>query len=215
MQKTSLFYLLNCLLLIPTFTEAQYVGGIGRGDAVGQTASGGVPLPVTWLSFKGKKVTRGVELNWSTSTEQNTADFEVQHGINAQQWNAIGTLSAAGNSNTVRNYRYLHEGPFKSSINHFYRILQRDLDGKFSYSKVISIEFPPLSNDVLVFPNPASDVINVNFAERQELRLVNMQGVVVWKGVLPAGRHEIQVSQFATGNYILQAEKGSYKVMIQ
>lgn len=205
------YFFLN---LLYTASYAQFTGGSGRGDASYGTP-GSVTLPVTWLSFTGNKVTRGVELNWSTSTEQNTADFEVQHSINAQQWNVIGTLSAAGNSSTVRNYRFLHEGPFKGSVNHFYRILQRDLDGKSSFSKVISIDYPPLSNDIVVFPNPASDVINVNLAERQELRLVNMQGRVVWKSVLPAGRHEIPVSHFASGPYVLQTAKGAYKVILK
>ncbi|MBM3915409.1 MAG: T9SS type A sorting domain-containing protein [Sphingomonadales bacterium] len=172
-------------------------------------------LPVTWLSFTGKKVAQDVELNWSTSSEQNTQDFQVQHSINAQQWTAVGTLPAAGNSNTVRNYQYLHQGPFKISTQHYYRILQRDLDGKFSYSKVIRIEYPEAASDLVLYPNSTSDVLRVNLTERQELRLVNMQGVVVWKGVLPAGRHEIPVSHFAAGNYILQAGKGTYKVMIQ
>ena len=172
------------------------------------------PLPVAWLNFIGKKLVQGIELNWSTSTEQNTKDFQVQHSINAQQWTAVGNLPAAGNSSTVRNYRFVHEGPFKASIQHYYRILQRDLDGKFSYSKVIRIEYPEASPDVVLYPNPAKEVLLVNLTERQEMRLVNMQGVVVWKGVLPAGRHEIPVSNFATGNYILQTERGAYKVVI-
>lgn len=180
--------------------------------AIGSTSS---VLPVSWLNFTGKKVTQGVELNWSTSSEQNTKDFQVQHSINAQQWTSVGNLPAAGNSNTVRNYRFVHEGPFKNSIQHYYRILQRDLDGKFSYSKVIRIEYLDGATDVVLYPNPASDVLHINITERQELRLVNIQGVVVWKGVLPAGRHEIPVSNFATGNYILQAGKGIYRVVIQ
>lgn len=194
-----------------TMTHTGYTGTFSPFAIGGSTSV----LPVTWLSFTGKKVTQGVELNWSTSSEQNTKEFQVQHSINAQQWTSVGNMPAAGNSNTVRNYRFVHEGPFKNSIQHYYRILQRDLDGKFSYSKVIRIEYPEAATDVVLYPNPASDVLHINITERQELRLVNMQGVVVWKGVLPAGRHEIPVSNFATGNYILQAGKGVYKVMVQ
>ena len=194
-----------------TFSYTGYVGSFSPFTIGEQNSS----LPVSWLSFSGKKVQQGSELNWSTSSEQNTKDFQVQHSINAQQWTAVGTLPAAGNSNTVRNYQYVHEGPFKNSMQHYYRILQRDLDGKFSYSKIIRIEYPEATTDVVLYPNPASDVLHVNLTERQELRLVNMQGVVVWKGVLPAGRHEIPVSNFAAGNYILQAGKGTYKVMIR
>jgi Secretion system C-terminal sorting domain len=122
---------------------------------------------------------------------------------------------AAGNSSTVRNYQYVHQGPFKTSLQHYYRILQRDLDGKFSYSKVIWIDYPEGARDLVLYPNPASDVLHVSITERLELRLVNTQGVVVWKGVLPAGRHEIPVSNFAAGNYILQAGKETYKAMIR
>jgi len=172
-------------------------------------------LPVTWLNFTGKKLAQGVELNWSTSTEQNTKDFQVQHSINAQQWTGVGTLPAAGTSGSVRNYYFLHKGPFKNSMQHYYRILQRDLDERFSYSKVIRIEYPETKTDVVLYPNPAYKVLHINLAEYQELRLVNMQGVVVWKGVLPAGIHQIPVSNFASGAYLLQTEKGAYKVFKQ
>jgi len=173
------------------------------------------PLPVTWLNFTGKKLAQGIELNWSTSSEQNTKDFQVQHSINAQQWTAVTTLPAAGTSGTVRNYQFLHKGPFNSSTQHYYRILQRDLDEKFSYSKVIRIEYPENKTDVVLYPNPAKEVIHINLAEYQELRLINMQGIVVWKGVLPVGHHQIPISNFASGAYLLQTGKETYKVFKQ
>jgi len=173
------------------------------------------PLPVTWLNFTGKKLAQGIELNWSTSSEQNTKDFQVQHSINAQQWTAVSTLPAAGTSGTVRNYQFLHKGPFNSSMQHYYRILQRDLDEKFSYSKVIRIEYPENKIDVVLYPNPAKEVIHINLAEYQELRLINMQGIVVWKGVLPVGHHQIPISNFASGAYLLQTGKETYKVFKQ
>lgn len=186
----------------------------GSGNQVMTSGTFGV-LPLQWGKFDAQQKADSVLLTWTTLQEQNTQDFQVQHSINAQQWTAVGTLPAAGNSNTVRNYQYVHQGPFKTSMQHYYRILQRDLDGKFSYSKVIRIEYPEAATDVVLYPNPTSDILNVHLTEREEIRLVNMQGIVVWKGVLPAGRHEIPVSHFAAGNYILQAGKGTYKVMIQ
>lgn len=194
-----------------TMTHTGYTGTFSPFSIGGE----GSVLPVTWLSFTGKKVQQGVELRWSTSSEQNTKDFQVQHSINAQQWTTVSSLPSAGNSNTVRNYRFVHEGPFKNSKQYYYRILQRDLDDKFSYSNVIRIENTEGVTDVVVYPNPASDLLHVDLTERQEIKLVNLQGVVVWKGVLPAGRHDIPVSNFATGNYILQAGKRTYKVVIQ
>lgn len=197
--------------LIKTMIHTGYTGSFSP-FAIGSPTG---TLPVTWLNFTGKKLAKGVELNWSTATEQNTKDYQVQHSINTQQWNTIGTLPAAGNSNSVRNYQFLHEGPFKSSINHFYRILQRDLDGKSSFSKIIRIEYPMSENDIIIYPNPVHDVLHINIKKRQELRLTNIQGVIVWKSVLLPGRHEIQVSQFASGTYLLQSGKSTYTLIIQ
>ncbi|MFM7671715.1 MAG: FG-GAP-like repeat-containing protein [Bacteroidota bacterium] len=214
---------------LPQFTAGVYIADVDNdGDndiaAISQYSNGisyfsnkvlTAPLPVTWLNFTGKKLAKGIELNWSTSSEQNTKDFQVQHSINAQQWTAVSTLPAAGTSGTVRNYQFLHKGPFNSSTQHYYRILQRDLDEKFSYSKVIRIEYPENKIDVVLYPNPAKEVIHINLAEYRELRLINMQGIVVWKGVLPVGHHQIPLSNFASGAYLLQTGKETYKVFKQ
>lgn len=196
--------------LIKSMTHTGYTG-LFSPFAIGSSTSA---LPVTWLNFTGKKHALGVELNWSTATEQNTKDYQVQHSTNTQQWNTIGTLSAAGNSNSERNYQFLHEGPFKSSINHYYRILQRDLDGKSSFSKIIRIEYPMSESDIIIYPNPVHDVLHINIKKRQELRLTNIQGVIVWKSVLLPGNHKIQVSQFESGTYLLQSVEGTFKLII-
>lgn len=172
-------------------------------------------LPVTWHSVSGKIVSQGVEVNWSTSTEQNTQDFQVQHSNNTQQWSTLGIVPAAGTSHSIRTYSFVHQGPFFKGAGNYYRILQRDLDGKSSFSKIIKIDdiFP--TNKMIVYPNPASDVIRVVLPVRQTLTLLNMHGEVLWKDVLPAGSHALPVSNFAAGTYILQTGSDNYKVIIR
>ena len=185
----------------------------GSGNQVMTSGTIGV-LPLQWGDIKAQKQGNKALLTWTTYQEQNTANFEVQHSANSQQWTAVGSLPAAGNSDTVRNYRFVHEGPFKNSIQHHYRILQRDLDGKFSYSKIVSITFNESGSDVRIYPNPVRDIITIFLAESQQVHLLNMGGATVWKGRLAAGRNQLSVAHFPKGVYMLQTNTGPQRIII-
>ena len=169
----------------------------------------------SWLSFTAAKLQNGVQLNWSTASEVNTKDFVVEYSTNTQQWSPLGSVVASTNSTTVQNYSYYHASPLKNNTYNYYRILQRDLDGKFSYSKIVSIVFNEPGPDMSVYPNPVSDVLTVYLAEPKLVYLSNAAGSIVWKSTLPAGRNQIPVRQFSKGVYVLTADKQSYRVIIQ
>lgn len=172
-------------------------------------------LPVTWLSFAGRKQGDVVVLDWATATEQNTKDFEVEHSTNTQSWAILGTVDAAGNSNSPRNYTFTHNSPFKGNIYNYYRIKQRDLDGQFSYSRIVSLVYGEPGADVMVYPNPATTSLMVYLASYEEVRITNLVGATVWKSNLPAGRHQISVAQFARGVYLLQVGNQWRKIVLQ
>ena len=179
-------------------------------------AEGTTPLPVTWLDFTAQRQANQVLLQWSTASEINTQDFVVQHSINASDWASLGSIDAAGNSNITNRYSYLHTTPVKGSntIN-YYRILQRDLDGKFSFSKILSLRFEDGREEVLVYPNPAVQTLTMYLPTTQHVRLVNQQGALIWQGQMQAGRNQLQVSQLAKGMYYLITADGTHPVVIQ
>lgn len=172
-------------------------------------------LPVTWLSFTGRKQGDVVVLDWATATEQNTKDFEVEHSTNTQSWAILGTVDAAGNSNSPRNYTFTHNNPFKDNIYNYYRIKQRDLDGQFSYSRIVSLVYGEPGADVMVYPNPATTSLMVYLSSDEEVRITNLVGASVWKSNLPAGRHQISVAHFARGVYLLQVGNQWRKIVLQ
>lgn len=177
---------------------------------------GTTPLPVTWLDFTAQRQANQVLLQWSTASEINTQDFVVQHSVNASDWASLGSIDAAGNSNITNRYSYLHTTPVKGSntIN-YYRILQRDLDGKFSFSKILSLRFEDGREEVLVYPNPAVHTLTMYLPTTQHVRLVNQQGALIWQGQMQAGRNQLQVSQLAKGMYYLITADGTHPVVIQ
>ena len=179
-------------------------------------AEGTTILPVTWLDFTAQRQANQVLLQWSTASEINTQDFVVQHSLNAADWASLGSIDAAGNSNVTNRYSYIHTSPVKGSntIN-YYRILQRDLDGKFSFSKILSLRFEDGREEVLVYPNPAVHTLTMYLPTTQHVRLVNQQGALIWQGQMQAGRNQLQVSHLAKGMYYLLTDDGSHPVVIQ
>lgn len=174
-----------------------------------------ITLPVSWQSFTASKLLSEVVLNWSTASEQNTKDFEVLHSTDATNWTTLGKRLAAGNSNHTREYSYTHNYPLKNSVYNYYRIKQNDLDGQFSYSKIISIIYNERGADVMAYPNPASDKITVFTSIDEDVRLVNLAGSIVWRAKLTAGRQEINVAHLPKGVYLLQAGATSRRILLQ
>ena len=190
------------------------LSGFALNGSTSNWISAGFTLPVTWQSFTAKKQPNSIELNWSTASEQNTKDFEVQYSTNTQDWSALGAVAAAGNSSTIQQYRHIHNNPLKGNAYNYYRILQRDLDGKFSYSKIVSITFNESGSDVMIYPNPVRDIITIFLAESQQVHLLNMGGATVWKGRLAAGRNQLSVAHFPKGVYMLQTNIGPQRIII-
>lgn len=202
----------------PAFSSTY--NGTLSGFALTGTASNfvlttGLTLPVTWQSFTAEKQGDVSVLKWSTASEQNTKDFEVQHSTNTLSWTPLGTVAAAGNSTTTQQYSFTHATPFKGNMYNYYRIMQRDLDGKFSYSKIASLIYDEPGPDVYVYPNPAIGIVTIYLAESQDVRLIDIAGATVWKGTLAAGRSQIPLTHLSKGIYWVVTENAKKQLLIQ
>lgn len=172
-------------------------------------------LPVSWLSFTATKQTNGtVALRWSTAQESNTLDYIVQHSIDGTTWNAIGSVAAAGSSNTTTNYSYTHLSPAQGK--NYYRLLQRDMHGNTSYSATKVVAFS--TNDqpeIVIKNNPARGMLQLQLTRPATVQLINNNGQLVLIQKLNSGLQNIDVSNYAKGVYLLQSDKTILKVLIQ
>ncbi|MEL6133855.1 MAG: hypothetical protein AAFR59_10880, partial [Bacteroidota bacterium] len=66
-------------------------------------------LPVEWLFFEAEPVAGATQLKWATSAEQNADYFNVERSVDGTFFTSLGTISAAGNSQTVQNYTFKDE----------------------------------------------------------------------------------------------------------
>ena len=120
-------------------------------------------LPVKLLNFNAMPAARSIFLNWTTATEENNSYFEVQRsgdGVKFDDVAKIKTKADNGNSSTTLKYDYEDLQPFPG-IN-YYRLKQVDKDGRYVYSKIITIYFIDRPS-VQVFPNPAGEQVRIKF----------------------------------------------------
>lgn len=122
-------------------------------------------LPVVLNNFSAQKKDKSVLLKWNTSSEINSAAFVIERSNDAINFQEINTLKAAGNSSQNINYSSIDLQPNLSEEN-YYRLKQIDIDGKFTYSSTVVIDFKNHDNipSVNVWPNPVNDKINIGYS---------------------------------------------------
>lgn len=171
-----------------------YLGGTGN-DVTLTVASGS--LPVTWLDFRATVMASGeVALSWSTAAERSNHHFEIQRSADAKQFEAIGTVPAAG----IRRYAFTDVRPLGGVS--YYRLKQVDTDGVFDYGRVVSVD---TRGTFQVGPNPSADIVRLQLPEATTLARVQVTDVT-GRVCLQSFRPELSLRLLTTGVYILRAE---------
>ncbi|TMI91810.1 MAG: T9SS type A sorting domain-containing protein [Bacteroidetes bacterium] len=178
-------------------------------------ASQFAPLPLTWLSFTAKAQNNSQSLlQWTTTQEQNTKDFYIQHSADGVNWLTLGSIPAAGNSNSTTYYNYIHTNPVKGL--NYYRIKQTDVDSRYSYSPVRMLSFTKTLHPFAILGNPViNDILTLQVNMPTSLAFYTADGKLLWQQQVNAGTKTIDVSRYAKGIYFLKAITTTQKVVIQ
>jgi hypothetical protein len=84
-------------------------------------------LPITLINFSAENIPEGVQLNWTTSSEINNDYFTLERFKGNENFETVGMVDGAGNSNSLLNYSYLDRNP-EVGIAYYY-LVQTDFDG--------------------------------------------------------------------------------------
>jgi hypothetical protein len=192
------------VLLVTNY--ANTIQSINLKDAFGNTASTNcaiVPLPSGFVSFEANYMYDKVYIDWITSTELNTAYFEVQRSTDGIIWQTIGMKQAAGNSTKEINYRIVDEKTFENIV--YYRIKQVDLDGEFTFTPTRSVVKETKSTSA-IFPSPADNEFNVISKEEiKSLIAIDAQGRQYTLSFSKTGAsYRVDCSNLAAGLYQIQ-----------
>ena len=161
-------------------------------------------LPVELISFEGSAKGQVNELEWVTATEHNSDRFEVLRSVDGSEFMSIGTVSAAGESQSFLNYEFTDHSPPRGTA--YYQLRIVDIDGHEELSDVIAISRE--AGLVSLFPNPAEDAVQVVFGQQPNgasLLLIDLEGRTL-RSVITSNKNStelIELRGLAPGGYTL------------
>ena len=168
------------------------------------------PLPLTLVDFNAAWQTGGtVGLTWEVQDGADINHFDIQRSADGVNWTTIGTLAASASSSVATNYSYTDAAPL--STGDYYRLQVVDDAGNDTYSTV-KVLSRPAGTGITIFPNPASDHINVSFSATGvpgavSIRLMNATGQILLQENVaqPAGQTiTLPVAGYPAGSYLVQ-----------
>ena len=197
---------LRLRLSTENLTSNNAKGTFGKGEVEDYLVPQAVILPVTVQRFTATLQSDKVLLNWLVGNETDMSRYEVEYSTDDRTFSSIGSR-VADNTGT---YNLVHVTPQEGT--NFYRIKMYGSDGSFTYTPTRKVVINNNRN-ITIHPNPAKDLIHINFNETGILQAVTItvmaaDGKVVAKKQLPmANRIEtIDASNLAKGYYFVRIE---------
>ena len=166
-------------------------------------------LPLEWMAFNAEMKNGRTHLTWTTANERNTDAFIIERSADGRTFEKTAGMAAAGNSEAEIDYAVTDDNPL-AGVN-YYRIMQTDLDGSFSYSRVVSVNNEASDLIADLFPNPTTDILNIQTTGENigTLRILNTLGQTV--RTVQIGSSQISLGDLPAGVYFLEARAGNVR----
>ena len=164
-------------------------------------------LPIKLSAFTGSRINGANLLKWTTSEESNTDHFEVERNTGSG-FAKIGAVKASKNTSTDTRYTFEDAHP-ADGVNQ-YRLKSVDIDGRYEYSKVLTLKSDGTTN-ISLYPNPTQNKLYVDGAANgATYQIKNISGQVLIAGRL-ANTNSINVNTLTTGIYVLTVDGQPFK----
>ncbi|MDZ7878190.1 MAG: T9SS type A sorting domain-containing protein [Saprospiraceae bacterium] len=172
------------------------------------------------IAFSGQNTKGGNLLTWTTASERNNAGFDIEASKDGIRFEKIGFVKGNGTTNDVKKYNFTDE-KVASGLT-YYRLKQVDIDGRFEYSKTISVlRKSDKFNAISVSPNPANDILNIVVETKNdddlEINLLDIFGKTIkqQKTTTQQGLNNksLDLQDLPNGIYFLQLQQGSERIV--
>lgn len=182
-----------------------FSGGNEDGFAMARYGSAGseVPLPIELLYFDAICNIGKVNISWATASQTNNDYFTIERSVDAINFEIIGTIDGAGNSNQTTSYSFIDTEPLPDIS--YYRLKQTDFDRKFKYFKLIAATCDSNFPTIKIYPNPNTGSFILESKElNSQLIILNPLGQKVLEQKITSIKTDIDLSNLSKGIYYLQ-----------
>lgn len=196
----------------PTFTNGSWIPLLrpyfGNRSFSNPPAFVRCEVPVELTYFDGRGRSNGVDLFWETASERGNRGFAIERrevreittlakpeaGLSCvdetrateQAWQQIAFVAGEGSPTEAKNYKYFDNTVNTVSKNYEYRLRQVEVDGRQSFSNIVSIEFGD-SGEMALYdnaPNPSNGKTTFRFrlphSSDVKLEIFDMMGNLIY-----------------------------------
>lgn len=208
----------------PNFLPSYISQTIGLGNI--SMTSGMCPMPVNLVSFKGQTKDKSNVLTWETGWESKNEGFEIHRSLDAKNFSKIGFVAGNNTTDGTSNYDFTDKEVFEG-VTYYYLLKQKDFDGTFNLSKIISLKSLAKVNHsgLHVYPNPSNGEFSLQLSdlEKTSVNLYNVLGIEVPFNTIMNEKNELTISPKSLldpGMYIVQVQqkdgrKDTFRVFVR
>jgi hypothetical protein len=171
------------------------------------------PLPIELLYFEAKQTDKKVVLDWVTASESNNHFFQVERSKDAINYEIVGILSGAGNSNQQKKYSITDNDPLKGIS--YYKLVQTDFNGEIEEFGPEMVEFKLGIIEPEIYPNPFTDKLSINLngleVNSNNIQIVDLSGRSIQGWNITSQSYfntEINTKELPSGIYMLKIMMG-------
>ncbi|HRO43213.1 MAG TPA: T9SS type A sorting domain-containing protein [Flavipsychrobacter sp.] len=179
------------------------------------------PLPIKLISFDATANGKDAQLNWQTSSEENTEKFVIERSTDGIAFEKVGELKGKGNHYDLNNYSFIDRNVGFSNTKVQYRLRMIEFDGRVNFSNVRTVRFGAENIIISVQPNPFREKLTVTYNATTEetitINISDLQGKIISQQsmkVLP-GINELTAlppANLTNGMYLLSVTGGQHSL---
>jgi ELWxxDGT repeat protein len=156
-------------------------------------------LPVTWLDIQAQWISeREAKVSWQVAQQQNVENYTVQYSSDGLNFTNVFSMA----SSSVTSYNCTIPTDFHSK--NYYRVMQKDMDGKISFSKIVLLN--NTSNPLIsIYPNPAKDKLYLkSITKHSSGTITDVTGKILLHALINDAEKMIDISKLSKGIYFLK-----------
>jgi muramidase (phage lysozyme) len=140
-------------------------------------------LPLTLLEFNGRLVNNNSQLNWKTTNEENNASFDIERSTDGRTYTYVGNVAALNTAGT-NLYHFTDNNVSALAVPIvYYRLKQKDINDRFTHSRIVALFMDNTKSLVLLYPNPVNNEANLtittNKAEKITINIIDNVGRII------------------------------------
>ncbi|MEM6767964.1 MAG: T9SS type A sorting domain-containing protein [Bacteroidota bacterium] len=172
----------------PGFSRKATSLGQNPGIKLEAEAIDSIIADIAWIQFEASWVENHAHLEWTTRSETDLLNYELERSIDTVTFTNIHTRDARGQVQGIPT-SYKHddmEAIYQQVEIIYYRVKVTDIEGRISYSRIRKLEVPE-DHRILqfkIYPIPATDIVNVEYywgVGTTNIRIVDLQGKLLYQ----------------------------------